>query len=460
MKKICQNKDVITASLIFIAGITICIAMSVNLILPLTLGGICYFLVALKRGYSFGSVLKFFAEGMKESLVVIEILMLVGVLSGIWRLDGTIGIFVHYSMKVITPGFFILATFLLCCFFSYALGTCFGVAGTLGIILIAVAKAGDVNVLMTAGAVLSGGYFGDRCSPVSSSAVLTAFVTKTELSQNMKLMFKTMIVPMIITTAMYGILSFTHPLKRVDTGIESMLSEHFRLTPLLMLPVIVLILLPLLKVDIKLAIVAGAVIAVVLAITIQGRSLSEAIDAMIFGYHPSNPNLAGIFGGGGMITMLNISRWILISCGYTGIIKRTDLFKDMTGVMVKGCNKVGRSAMTLITGTVFSGLFCSQSVAILMNAMMLRDAYPKTGGNDQELALDIENLTVLSATWVPWGAALMAAFSAMDVPAKGVMYAFYVFVLPVYYLLTKRFTYAKLMCYNNGGAKVAVVTNV
>ena len=54
----------------------------------------------------------------------------------------------------------------------------------------------------------------------------------------------------------------------------------------------------------------------------------------------------------------------------------------------------------------------------------------------------------------------MAAFSAMDVPAKGVMYAFYVFVLPIYYLLTKRFTYAKLMCYNNGGAKVAVVTNV
>ena len=125
---------------------------------------------------------------------------------------------------------------------------------------------------------------------------------------------------------------------------------------------------------------------------------------MIFGYHPSNPNLAGIFGGGGMITMLNISRWILISCGYTGIIKRTDLFKDMIGVMVKGCNKIDRSAMTLITGTVFSGLFCSQSVAILMNAMMLRDAYPKTGGNDQELALDIENLTVLSATWVPWRA--------------------------------------------------------
>lgn len=460
MKKFYRNTDVITSSTIFIASIVACVMLTINLIVALAIGGIGYAIVALKRGYSIKDVATFFNSGLKESLVVIEVLILVGMVSGIWRLDGTIAMFVHYGINMITPGIFLLVTFLICCFFSYALGTCFGVAGTLGIILVAVAKAGDVSVLMTAGAVLSGGYFGDRCSPVSSSAVLTAFVTKTDLNRNIKLMARTMIVPMIITTIMYGILSFTHPLKQVDTGIDNMLIESFSITPILILPVLAIVILPIFKVNIKISIMVSALVSGVLAMVIQHESLSRVIDVMVFGYHPESVALGEIFEGGGIISMVNITSWILVSCGYTAIIKETGMFEDLTTLMVRGCNKIGRSAMTLITGTIFSGIFCSQSVAILMNAMMLRDAYPRTGGNDQELALDIENLTVLSATWVPWGAALMAAFSAMDVPAKGIMYAFYVFVLPVYYMLTKRFTYSKLMCYNNGKSSVAVTTNM
>lgn len=460
MKKISRNKDVITSSLIFATSIMICIILSLNLIFALAIGGLGYSFVALKRGYSFRNVGEYFTDGMRESMVVIQVLLLVGAVSGIWRVNGTIAMFVHYGLQVITPKIFLLAAFLICCFFSYALGTCFGVAGTFGIILIAVAKAGDVSILMTAGAVLSGGYFGDRCSPVSSSAVLTAFVTKTQLRQNVKLMFKTMTIPMIITTIMYGILSVTHPLQKVDTGIEAVVTGNFQISPLLIIPVAVIIVLPLMKINIKIAIGVSAVTAGILAMTIQGQNLADVINAVVMGYHPKDPDISEIFGGGGMISMVNISSWILISCGYTEIIKRTKLFDDMTGLMVKGCEKLGRTAMTLITGTFFSGLFCSQSVAILMNAMLLKDAYPKTGGDRQELALDIENLTVLSATWVPWGAALMAAFSAMDVPAKGVFYAFYVFVLPIYYMVTKRFTYSKLMCYNNDVAGVAVATKL
>ena len=198
-EKLRENKDVLIASAIFAAGIALSVIMDMILVVPLALGYVCYASVAKARGHSLASIARMSRDGAKESMVVVGTLFLIGTVSAIWRASGTIAIFVKYGLGLITPHLFLLLVFLICCVFSYALGSCFGVAGTIGIIFVTMAKAGDVSALMTAGAVLSGGYFGDRCSPVSASASLTAFVTKTDLYTNVKLMAKTMTVPVAIT---------------------------------------------------------------------------------------------------------------------------------------------------------------------------------------------------------------------------------------------------------------------
>lgn len=447
-EKLRENKDVLIASLIFVSGIVVSVTMDIILTVPLAAGYVCYAAVARRRGYSARSIARMSEKGAKESMVVVGTLLLIGAVSAAWRASGTIAIFVHYGLQLITPSLFLLLTFLICCTFSYALGSCFGVAGTIGVILVTIARAGDVSVLMTAGAVLSGGYFGDRCSPVSASASLTAFVTKTDLYTNVKLMARTMAVPMLITTGMYAALSVTHPLKSVDPTISEMISKGFTLSPVLLAPVAVMLLLPLLKVNIKITALISIASASVLAVAYQGAEPITLAKSLVFGYETGNAALARIFEGGGMISMANICGVILIASAYSQIIKETGMFTDLIHLMSSGCSKIGRVYMTFLMGTLFSGLFCSGSAAIIMSSMLLDDAYEETGGSRQELAIDIENTAELTATWVPWSTACMAAFSVMAMPSSALVYAFFVFVLPIYYMMTKFFARRKESWYN------------
>ncbi len=435
--RIVNNKDVIIGSLIFLGGVVVSVILGISLIIPLALGYMCYAFIAKERGYSQKQIGSMTFKGAKESVVVVSMLLLIGAVSAAWRASGTIAIFVHYGLNLISPGMFLLLAFLICCAFSYALGSCFGTAGTIGIILITLAKAGDVSVVMTAGAVLSGGYFGDRCSPVSASASLTAFVTKTNLYDNVRMMFKTMGVPFAITTAMYGVLSFTHPLAEIDPAMDNLMVSGYHLSPVLLLPVVVMLALPLLKVNIKITALISIGLSIILAVGIQGESLTAVLKSLFFGYAPADDALAGIFAGGGMMSMINICGIVLIACSYSGIINGTGMFKDVAYMMGRACRKIGRVYMTFLTGTVFSGMFCSCSAAIIMSNMVLGQAYESTGGDKQELAIDIENTVELTATWVPWSAACMASFSAMAVPGTAIFFSFYVFILPIHYLISK-----------------------
>ena len=448
-EKLRNNMDVIIGSIIFTAGIVTSVMLDIPLVMPMVLGYICYAGVAVKRGSTAREIGRMSMTGAKESMVIIATLLIIGMVSAAWRASGTIAMFVSYGLEFITPPLFLLLAFLICCLFSYALGSCFGVAGTIGIILVSIAKAGDVSVLMTAGAVLSGGYFGDRCSPVSASASLTAFVTKTDLYKNVKLMAKTMAVPMIITCIMYAALSLTHPLKQVDSGMPVLMEKGFNLSPVLLLPVAVMMILPLFKVNIKVTAVISVALSFAMAVFLQGMEPAAFLKSLALGYETDNERLAAIFAGGGMVSMANISGVILLSCAYAQIIKEKGLFEDLIHMMSSGCRRIGRVYMTFITGTFFSGLFCSGSAAIIMSSMLLGEAYEETGGDKQELAIDIENTAELTATWVPWSAACMAAFSVMNTPAVSLVFAFFVFVLPVYHMLTKTFVRRKPVWYHS-----------
>ena len=122
---------------------------------------------------------------------VIDIYLLIGAITALWRSAGTIGFFIYHGLQIITPQMFLLVAFLLTSFISYALGTSFGVVGTVGVILMALARSGGVDAAVTAGTIIAGAYFGDRCSPASSSAALVAAATGTALERNLRRMHRT-----------------------------------------------------------------------------------------------------------------------------------------------------------------------------------------------------------------------------------------------------------------------------
>ena len=109
------------------------------------------------------------------------------------------------GVKLVAPGLFLVVAFLLCVALSYVLGTSYGVSSTMGVILMALARSGGVDPIITAGVILSGVYFGDRCSPASSAASLVAAVTDTDLYQNVRQMLRTGLLPTLLTLGVYGV---------------------------------------------------------------------------------------------------------------------------------------------------------------------------------------------------------------------------------------------------------------
>ena len=375
---------------------------------------------------------------IRDSLIVIEVMLIIGLITAAWRMCGTITVFVYYGMKIIVPPLFLIITFLLSCLLSYALGTSFGVAGTVGVIFMALARSGGVDPLITAGVLMSGIYFGDRASPVSSSANMVAGVTKTEILTNVKIMMKTALLPLILTFAGYCVLSFTNPISHVDSALLETFETEFTLSPWGFLPAVLMLALPLMKVGVIWSIAVSVLASSVIAFAVEKISILEIIKILTFGYHPAGEGLSAILEGGGLVSMIEIAIILIISCAYSGIFNRTGLLESLLSRISKSCTKIGRFATSLIVGLASCVLFCNQTIATLMHNDLLTEPYLKTGGTRQELAMDIENSTIIIVGLVPWTIACTVPLTFFGVGNGALPWAWYLYLVPLCYLFTKK----------------------
>jgi NhaC family Na+:H+ antiporter len=239
---------------------------------------------------------------------VLRIFLLIGLLTALWRASGTITFFVYHGVRLIPPSFFLVAGFGLTSLLGYALGTSYGTTGTVGVILITLARAGGVPPALMAGAVLSGAYFGDRTGPASSCANLVATVTGTDLYGNLRAMLKSSVVPMAACFALYGVLSPRYPLAAGEGGLITLMEQNFSMSLWCTLPALLMLVLPLCKVPVRTAMTASIAAAAGVGLWVQDQSLVQLLSASLFGYIPSDPQLAEILSGGGLLSMLTVSK--------------------------------------------------------------------------------------------------------------------------------------------------------
>ena len=407
--------------------------------IPALLAGLAIFVfLGIRRGYSVRQLAVWGTESVKDSLVVIKVMLIIGIITASWRICGTISVFVYYGTQIITPSLFLVITYLLACLLSYALGTSFGVTGTLGVIFIALARSGGVDPVITAGVIISGVYFGDRCSPVSSSANLVAGVTKTDVLTNVKYMLKTCILPFILTLAIYIIISVRNPIGSVDAGIISSLKETFTLSAIAFIPAVLMLILPFFKLTVTTSILISALSGMLIAYFVQGESAVEIIKTCIFGYRSPNDGIGAILNGGGVTSMLEVVVILIISCAYTGIFNGTGMMEPVHTLVERSCRRIGRFATCLLFGISATILFCNQTITTLLSGEVLSDPYRKTGGSLQELAIDMENSNIVAAGFVPWCLGCKVLLTFLNVGAEAVPYAVYIFLIPLCYLFTKR----------------------
>ena len=149
-----------------------CILAGIPILAALALGYLIFFGYSISRGYSVIDILSMSWKGIRTAKNILLTFLLIGMLTALWRAAGTIPAIVSYCAGLMNPAVMILMAFLLNALVSVLTGTAFGTAATMGVICMTMAKAMGCNEILAGGAILSGVFFGDRCSPVSTSALL------------------------------------------------------------------------------------------------------------------------------------------------------------------------------------------------------------------------------------------------------------------------------------------------
>ena len=317
---------------IFCAALVGAIFTGVPTVCALLVGLAAFCIYAWRWSGSARRVARMCWEGIAPIAKILGMLALIGVLTGLWRAAGVIPAIVYYAVPLISPGVFLLATFLLNCLVSVLTGTSFGTAATVGSICISMAGAMGVPLFAAGGAALSGAFFGDRCSPISTSALLVADLTGTDFYNNLKRMVKSAAVPFVLTCAVYFALGPLIPASGEAGDMAASLASAFAVGPVVLLPPMIVFALALMRVDILVVIGAGIASSIPLCLMVQDMTMTDVARTAILGYVASLPQVRAL-SGGGLASMLDAVQIVCITSAYAGIFKETPLLAGIDRVV-------------------------------------------------------------------------------------------------------------------------------
>ena len=420
--------SIITISL-FSLSLIVCLFLNFSVVYALIIGYIIFISYGLIKGYNLKVLVKKSFEGMLTVKNILLVFILIGMITALWRASGTIAFIVYMGSKLISPSILILLTFLLCAVLSLLIGTSLGTAATMGVICFSIGKTMGINPYYIGGAVLSGIYFGDRCSPMSTSALLISELTKTNLYTNIKMMIKTSIIPFIVTCVFYLFLGFKSTISPVSVDVTEIFKQNYNLNIVVIIPAILIIILSALKINVKKTMLVSIVISFFISIFIQKESVLSIIKYCIYGYYNSNEKLNLMMKGGGILSMINVGLIVGISSSYSGIFKETKMLVPLKEYL-KGFSEKTSSYFVIFLSSIISGaIACNQSLGIILTNELSEELVDK-----QERAIILENTVVLLVGLIPWNIAMDVPLKTLDVGIISGFFAFYLYFLPLWNL--------------------------
>ncbi len=385
--------------------------------IPILLGVLVASLVAVRAGFSWDEIETGMLNGITNSLQAVTILSFIGILIGVWIQSGVVPTMLYYGLKVLDPSFFLPATVVICSIASLATGTSWGTAGTIGIALIGIGEGLGFPLPIVAGAVLSGAYFGDKMSPLSDTTNLAPAMVGTDLYTHIRHMTYTTGVSMGLTLVIEIILSFFYGggegnLAAVNLIISG-LDKQFYISPVLLLPPAIVMLLAYKRIPALPGITAGIFSAAIIGSICQGNGFNDILSVSWSGYvsNTGTEVIDSLLSKGGFESMLYTISIIICAMMFGGIMEQTNQIRVVVNKVLQKAN----SARSLITVTILTAIganliLCEQYMSIVMTGKMYSQAYRDKGLHAKNLSRALEDSATVTANLVPWnsGGAYMA----------------------------------------------------
>lgn len=378
-------------------------------------------------------------SGITQALESLIILMLIGVLTAVWIMSGTVPTMIRYGLSILSPRFYLVSTMVICSVISMAVGS-WGTAGTVGLAFMGIASALEIPLPLAAGAIISGAYVGDKLSPLSDSTNLASAVTGVPVFENVRRMFPVAGGAYLLAGVLYTLLGFSvlngdvRSFTRVEEYIR-LLEGIFEISPLTLLPLALLILCILRKVPAIPSIGAGILSAAVIAPLIQGASVEDLLSMGYSGYvsRTGDELLDALLSVGGLESMLFSVSMIITAMMFGGIMEATGLMDALMSPLMRRL----RRAETLVTVTVLSCVAVNlilpeQYIAIAIPGRMFAGEYDKRGVSRNRLAVALGAGGAATSALVPWNTCGVYMTGVLGVSTFDYMpFAFFNLLMPV-----------------------------
>lgn len=358
---------------------------------------------------------------IKMSMGAVIILMIIGMVVGTWIASGIVPTMIYYGLKILSPGIFLIASLLICSVVALATGSSWTTAATIGIALMGVGKGLGVNPAMTAGAIISGAYFGDKMSPLSDTTNLAPAVSGASLFDHIKHMVYTTGPSYVVALIVFGILGMQASGNVQPGTIDEMLSlldATFNINPLLLLIPVVVIGAVIMKVPAIPGLFGGALLGGLAMLLFQkGYDFLSMLDVMQNGiaYETGSAGLDELLNRGGLQSMMWTISLIMCALTFGGVMEKTGMLRALAnGILSLLKGRGGLVLSTILTAIFMNVIAGDQYLAIVIPGRMYKESYDKMGLHPKNLSRALEDSATLTSPLIPWntcGAYMISALS-------------------------------------------------
>ncbi len=373
-------------------------------------------IIAMLNGWKWSYMEQGILAAINRTMQAILILAVVGLMLGSWMAGGVVPSMMYYGIKVIAPSVFLFTACLLCSIVSLATGSSWSTAGSMGVALIGVGTALGFPTYMTAGAVVSGAYFGDKMSPLSDTTNLAPAVAGATLFDHIKHMIWTTGPSLVIALVVYLVLGFTNSsggaadLSTIDE-ILGFITDNYNVSLLCLIAPLFVIVAVALKLPALPALIGGVVLGLPF-FPMQGRSLVTVPSTLNYGIGVDIPEdasdviaeLGSLLTSDGMQGMMWTISLILCAMVFGGIVDCTGIMGSIAGALLKLARgtRGGLVTVTIISCIIVNALCSDQYLAIILPGRMYKEAFEDLRLAPKNLSRCLEDSGTITSNFIPW----------------------------------------------------------
>lgn len=409
-------------------------------------------IIGVKNGHKWKDLEQAIIKGISVSLGAILILLVVGSLIGTWLLSGTVPTLIYYGLQLIDPAWFYPATCILCALVAMSIGSSWTTAATVGVALMGVGEGMGLSPAVTAGAVISGAYFGDKLSPLSETTNLSPAVAGTDLFTHIHHMLWTTVPSFVIAVIIFTVIGLTNDVSGQADKIaqySDILAQKFNIGFMMLIPLFVLLAMAIKKVPAFPAVFIGALLGGVWAVIFQqdliatlNGDANKAVDQLALVWttlhagveiDAGNESLTKLLSGGGMVNMLNATWLIFSALTFGSVMEHIGALRRIVASILSYAKSTG----SMITSTILTAfgtnlITADQYISIVMPGRMYKQEYESRGLHNVNLSRALEDGGTITSPLIPWNTcgAYMAGVLSIST-GQYFIYCFFNLINPV-----------------------------